>query len=121
MLYSITLLIRFVRKNSIFNFIYEFAIIYPSPANLNIFYNFGFLALLALVSQILTGIFLAMHYVPHVDYAFASVEHIMRDVNYGFFLRYLHANGASFFFIVVYAHIAKGLYFGAYAFPRQLV
>jgi len=112
---------RFVRKNSIFNFIYEFAVIYPSPANLNIFYNFGFLALLALVSQILTGIFLAMHYVPHVDYAFASVEHIMRDVNYGFFLRYLHANGASFFFIVVYAHIAKGLYFGAYAYPRQLV
>ena len=112
---------RIVKKNSIFNFLYEFAIIYPSPANLNIFYNFGFLALFALVCQILTGIFLAMHYVPHVDYAFASVEHIMRDVNYGFFLRYLHANGASFFFIVVYAHIAKGLYYGAYAYPRQLV
>jgi len=75
---------RFVRKNSIFNFLYEFSISYPSPGNLNIFYNFGFLALMILVSQIVTGVFLAMHYIPHIDYAFSSVEHIMRDVNYGF-------------------------------------
>src|SRR6188768_3128446 len=112
---------RFVRKNSIFNFIYEFAIIYPSPANLNIFYNFGFLALLALVSQILTGIFLAMHYVPHVDYAFASVEHIMRDVNHGWLLRYMHANGASMFFLAVYIHMIRNLYYGSYKAPREVL
>lgn len=111
---------RFVRKNSIFNFIYEFAIIYPSPANLNLFYNFGFLALLALVSQILTGIFLAMHYVPHVDYAFASVEHIMRDVNYVFFY-VICMLMCFFFFYSSLCTYSKRLYFGAYAFPRQLV
>jgi len=112
---------RFVRKNSIFNFLYEFSISYPSPGNLNIFYNFGFLALMILVSQIVTGVFLAMHYIPHIDYAFSSVEHIMRDVNYGFFIRYLHANGASFFFFFVYIHISKGLYYSSYSYPRELV
>ena len=81
-------------------------------------YVFGALALLFLVVQILTGIFLAMHYTPHIDLAFASIEHIMRDVNNGWILRYGHANGASFFFIVVYLHIARGLFFGSYMKPR---
>jgi quinol-cytochrome oxidoreductase complex cytochrome b subunit len=71
--------------------------------------------------QLITGIALAMHYTPHVDLAFLSVEHIMRDVNNGWFLRYLHANGASMFFIVVYVHIGRGLYYGSYIEPRGLV
>jgi len=111
---------RFVKRNSIFNFLYEFAVIYPSPANLNIFYNFGFLALFALISQILTGVFLAMHYVPHMDYAFASVEHIMRDVNYGFFCD-IFMLMCLFFFYSSLCAFSQSLYYGAYAFPRQLV
>jgi ubiquinol-cytochrome c reductase cytochrome b subunit len=71
--------------------------------------------------QIATGIFLAMHYTPHVDLAFLSVEHIMRDVEGGWFLRYMHANGASMFFIVVYIHMFRGLYYGSYASPRELL
>jgi len=94
---------------------------YPVPRNLNYFWNFGVLAGLALVIQIVTGIVLAMHYVPQGDHAFQSVEHIMRDVNQGWFLRYAHANGASFFFIVTYVHIFRGLYFGSYKAPRELV
>lgn len=91
---------------------------YPTPGNISYFWGFGSLAGLMLVVQIVTGIFLAMHYTPHVTRAFSSVEHIMRDVNYGWLLRYLHANGASFFFIVVYLHIMRGLYYGSYAHPR---
>jgi len=94
---------------------------YPVPRNLNYFWNFGVLAGLALVIQIVTGIVLAMHYVPQGDHAFQSVEQIMRDVNQGWFLRYAHANGASFFFIVTYIHIFRGLYFGSYKAPRELV
>ena len=71
--------------------------------------------------QIITGIFLAMYYIPNADLAFYSVEHIMRDVNYGWFLRYMHANGASFFFIVVYIHMFRGLYYSSYIYPRQLL
>jgi len=95
----------------------EHLIDYPTPINLHYFWSFGSLAGLFLVIQILTGIFLAMHYTPHVLYAFLSVEHIMRDVNYGWLLRYIHANGASFFFIVVYIHIARGLYYSSFVFP----
>lgn len=91
---------------------------YPTPANISYYWGFGSLAGLMLVVQLVTGIFLAMHYTPHVDRAFSSVEHIMRDVNYGWLLRYLHANGASFFFIVVYLHMMRGLYYGSYAHPR---
>nr|WCH57853.1 apocytochrome b [Caulacanthus ustulatus] len=94
---------------------------YPTPINIHYAWNFGFLSSMCLIIQILTGIFLAMHYTPHVDLAFASVEHIMRDVNYGWLLRYIHANGASMFFIVVYIHIFRGLYFGSYAKPRHMV
>ena len=94
---------------------------YPTPVNINYLWNFGSIAGVFLVVQIITGIFLAMHYTPHVDLAFLSVEHIMRDVNNGWFLRYLHANGASIFFAVVYVHVGRGLYYGSYQKPRGFV
>ncbi|MGP1354676.1 MAG: cytochrome b [Parasphingopyxis sp.] len=94
---------------------------YPVPRNLNYFWNFGVLAGLALMIQIVTGVVLAMHYAANSEIAFASVEHIMRDVNSGWLMRYLHQNGASFFFIVVYIHIFRGLYFGSYKAPREMV
>ena len=92
---------------------------YPSPINLSYAWSFGALAGICLVIQIITGIFLAMHYTPHIDLAFSSVEHIMRDVNSGWLIRYMHANGASMFFIVVYSHIFRGLYYGSYMTPRE--
>ncbi|MCB9966861.1 MAG: cytochrome b/b6 [Geminicoccaceae bacterium] len=94
---------------------------YPAPKNLNYWWNFGSLAGIVLVLQILTGLFLTMHYTPHTAMAFDSVEHIMRDVNYGWLLRYAHANGASMFFIVVYIHMFRGLYYGSYKAPRELL
>jgi ubiquinol-cytochrome c reductase cytochrome b subunit len=94
---------------------------YPVPRNLNHFWNFGVLAGLALVIQIVTGIVLAMHFEASAAGAFASTEHIMRDVNSGWFLRYLHANGAAFFFLVTYIHIFRGLYYGSYKAPREMV
>lgn len=94
---------------------------YPTPSNINYSWNGGSLAGLMLVSQMLTGILLAMHYVGHVDYAFASVQHIMTDVPSGMILRYAHANGASLFFIVVYLHIFRGMYYGSGAQPREMV
>ena len=106
-------------KKSLFAVINNHLIDYPTPINLNYFYGFGSLAGIMLVIQILTGIFLAMHYTPHIDLAFNSVEHIMRDVNNGWLIRYIHANGASFFFIVVYVHIFRGLYYGSYITPRE--
>src|SRR3546814_12074141 len=84
-------------------------------------WNFGSLAGMTLVIMIVTGILLAMQYTAHVDYAFDSVERIMRDVNFGWLLRYIHMNGASFFFIVVYIHIFRGLYYGSYKAPRELL
>jgi len=105
-------------KNSLLSFVDSHIINYPTPINLNYMWSFGSVAGLCLVIQILTGIFLAMHYSSHVDYAFSSVEHIMRDVNNGWLIRYLHANGASMFFIVVYSHIFRGLYYGSYINPR---
>jgi quinol-cytochrome oxidoreductase complex cytochrome b subunit len=81
--------------------------------------EFWFLAGICLVIQMISGIFLAMHYTPHVDLAFSSVEYIMRDVNNGWLIRYIHANGASMFFIVVYSHICRGLYYGSYMKPRE--
>jgi len=92
---------------------------YPSPINLTYAWSFGALAGLCLVIQIISGIFLAMHYTPHIDLAFSSVEHIMRDVNNGWLIRYLHANGASMFFIVVYSHIFRGIYYGSFMAPRE--
>ena len=93
----------------------------PQPANLSYLWNFGSLLATCLIIQILTGAFLAMHYTPNVDFAFNSVEHIMRDVNNGWLVRYTHANVASFFFIFVYMHIARGIYYGSYKSPRILV
>jgi ubiquinol-cytochrome c reductase cytochrome b/c1 subunit len=94
---------------------------YPTPRNLNYMWTFGAILSFMLVAQIVTGIVLAMHYTPHVDYAFNSVEHIMRDVNWGWFLRYAHANGASMFFIAVYIHMFRGLYYGSYKAPREVL
>jgi len=94
---------------------------YPVPRNLNYGWNFGVLSDIFLTVQLITGIILAMHYYSYADGAFSSVEHIMRDVNAGWLLRYAHANGASFFFIVVYIHIFRGLFYGSYKAPRELV
>lgn len=94
---------------------------YPAPRNLNYWWEFGFIAMFMLIIMIATGIFLAMNYTPHVDMAFNSVERIMRDVNYGWLLRYLHMNGASLFFIAVYIHIFRGVYYGSYKAPRELL
>ncbi|MBT3559246.1 MAG: cytochrome b [Rhodospirillales bacterium] len=94
---------------------------YPTPKNLNYWWNFGSLAGLVLVIMIVSGIVLAMNYTPHVDYAFESVERIMRDVNYGWLIRYIHMNGGSAFFICVYIHLFRGMYFGSYKEPRELL
>ena len=94
---------------------------FPTPRNFNYLWNFGALSMFMLVTMILTGVFLAMEYTPSTDHAFTSVERIMRDVNWGWFLRYMHANGASFFFIVVYVHIFRGMYYGSYKKPRELL
>lgn len=100
--------------------VYYAAINHTTPINLTYAWNFGSLAVLCLVFQIITGVSLAMHYTPDVDLAFSSVEHIMRDVKGGWLVRYMHSNGASMFFIVVYAHIVRGLYYTSYVWPRQL-
>jgi len=105
----------------IFTFLNHEAHEYPTPKNLNYFWNFGSLAGIALVVMIITGVALSMSYTAHVDYAFESVERIMRDVNHGWLLRYIHMNGASFFFIVVFIHIFRGLYYGSYKAPRELL
>src|ERR1041385_3709454 len=94
---------------------------YPVPKNLNYWWAFGAVLAFMLGAQIVTGIVLVMHYTPHVDMAFNSVEHIMRDVNYGWLLRYLHSNGASMFFIAVYIHMFRGLYYGSYKEPREVL
>ncbi|TCP39789.1 cytochrome b [Rhodovulum marinum] len=107
------------RRLPIVGLIYD-TIMIPTPKNLNWMWIWGVVLFFALVLQIVTGIVLAMHYVPHADMAFASVEHIMRNVNGGHFLRYLHANGASLFFIAVYLHIFRGLYYGSYKSPREV-
>jgi ubiquinol-cytochrome c reductase cytochrome b subunit len=97
------------------------ALDFPTPKNLNYWWTFGGILAVMLVVQIVTGIILVMHYTPHVDYAFQSVEHIMRDVNSGWMIRYMHANGASMFFIAVYIHIFRGMYYGSYKAPREVL
>lgn len=101
--------------------VYDSFVAYPVPRNLNYAYTFGGILTIMLVVQILTGIVLAMHYAANTEIAFTSVEKIMRDVNSGWLLRYLHANGASFFFVAVYIHIFRGLYYGSYKAPRELL
>lgn len=105
----------------IVNNIYEFFFSYPVSLNLSYFWNFGVYSLVCLIIQILTGLFLAMHYTPEQNLAFISVEHIMRDVKLGWLLRYIHANGASMFFIVVYIHMFRGFYFSSYLYPREKI
>ena len=110
------LFLNWISKN-----VYDHLIKYPTPINLNYMWNFGFMAGIFLMVQIISGIFLTFFYTPHIDLAFFSVERIMRDVNYGWFIRYIHMNGASFFFFVIYMHVLKGMYYGSYYFPRTLV
>ncbi len=111
----------FDRQLPLFTVLHGSLVAYPTPKNLNYWWSFGSLAGLMLGIQIITGVILVMHYTPHTEMAFASIEHIMRDVNYGWLIRYAHANGASFFFIVVYIHIFRGLYYGSYKAPRELL
>ena len=94
---------------------------YPTPKNLNYWWTFGAILTFFLVAQIATGIVLAMHYVAHADLAFDSIEHIMRDVNYGWLLRYLHSNGSSMFFLAVYIHIFRSLFYGSHKSPREII
>ncbi|HEY5608475.1 MAG TPA: cytochrome b/b6 [Alphaproteobacteria bacterium] len=105
----------------VFSFLEHELYEYPTPKNLSYWWNFGSLAGIMLVVMIATGVVLAMHYVPHVDLAFDSIERIMRDVNYGWLLRYLHMNGGSVFFLVVYIHLFRGLYYGSFKYPRELL
>lgn len=111
--------VRVYKKSSLVDIIYHSAVEYPAPSNISYNWNYGVLAFVCLFVQVLTGIFLAMHYVSCVEFAFNSVEHIMRDVNNGWFLRYAHANGASMFFIVVYLHMFRGMYYQSYFYPRR--
>jgi ubiquinol-cytochrome c reductase cytochrome b subunit len=94
---------------------------FPTPKNLNYWWTFGGILAVCLITQILTGVILAMHYVPNATLAFDSVEHIMRDVNYGWLIRYIHANGASMMFLAVYIHMFRGLYYGSYKAPREVL
>lgn len=111
---------RLLKSNSILSLANSYLVDSPQPSSISYLWNFGSLLAVCLGIQIVTGVFLAMHYTPNVDLAFASVEHIMRDVNLGWAIRYAHANVASFFFIFVYAHIGRGLYYGSYKSPRVL-
>src|ERR1700757_2575495 len=92
---------------------------YPTPVNLNYWWNFGSLAGIILVIMIVTGITLAMYYTPNATLAFDSIQRIMRDVNYGWLIRYIHMNGASAFFLIVYIHLFRGLYFGSFKYTRE--
>ena len=105
----------------IVRFMNDTLVTFPTPKNLNYWFTFGGILALMLGLQIVTGIVLAMHYVPSADLAFASVERIMRDVNYGWLIRYMHANGASMFFLAVYLHMFRGLYYGSYKAPREVL
>ncbi|WP_319530382.1 cytochrome b/b6 [uncultured Cohaesibacter sp.] len=109
------------RRLPVISLTYNSFVAYPVPKNLNYYWTFGGILAICLVAQIITGIVLVMHYTPHTSMAFDSVEHIMRDVNWGWLMRYMHANGASMFFIAVYIHIFRGLYYGSYKEPREVV
>jgi group I intron endonuclease len=113
--------LKLLKTHPFLSLVNSYLIDSPSPSNISYLWNYGSLLGIVLVIQIATGVTLAMHYVPHVDLAFISVEHIMRDVNYGWMIRYFHANGAAFFFIFIYIHMAKGLYYGSYKAPRVML
>ncbi len=111
----------FESRLPIMGLIHSSFVAYPTPRNLNYWWTFGGILSVMLMVQIITGIVLVMHYTPHVDYAFNSIELIMRDVNWGWMLRYTHANGASMFFVAVYIHMLRGLYYGSYKAPREVL
>lgn len=112
---------RILKTHVLLRLVNSYIVDSPQPANISYLWNFGSLLAVCLIIQILTGAFLAMHYQANVDFAFNSVEHIMRDVNNGWLIRYTHANVASFFFIFVYMHVGRGLYYSSYKSPRVLV
>lgn len=112
---------RFSYTDFCYGFVHSFLIEYPTAYSISYFWNFGFLAAIFLVIQIISGIFLAMHYTPEVTLAFFSVDYIMRDLSSGWFVRYVHLNGASMFFVCIYLHIFKGLYYRSYQSPRRFV
>ena len=111
---------RIFKSNVLLRLVNSYVVDSPVPSNLSYLWNFGSLLALCLIIQIVTGVTLAMHYVPNINEAFNSVEHIMRDVNNGWLIRYLHANTASAFFFLVYLHIGRGMYYGSYKAPRTL-
>ena len=108
-------------KNYLSQTFYNHLLAYPTPGNLSYFWNFGFISGICLIIQIVSGIFLAMHYTAEITHSFASVEHIMRDVQYGWLIRYIHSNGASAFFFVVYIHIFRGLFYQSYIYENKNV
>jgi ubiquinol-cytochrome c reductase cytochrome b subunit len=112
---------RILKSHVLLRLVNSYIVDSPQPSNISYLWNFGSLLAVCLIIQILTGAFLAMHYQANVDFAFNSVEHIMRDVNNGWIIRYIHANVASFFFIFVYMHVGRGLYYSSYKSPRILV
>ena len=109
------------KSNTYLSLVNSYLIDSPQPSSINYWWNLGSLLGLCLVIQIASGVFLAMHYSSNIELAFDSVEHIMRDVNAGWLIRYIHANGASFFFICMYLHIGKALYYGSYKQPRVML
>jgi ubiquinol-cytochrome c reductase cytochrome b/c1 subunit len=111
----------FEQRLPIMGLVHSSFVAYPTPRNLNYWWTFGGILSFMLAAQIVTGVILVMHYTPHATMAFASIEHIMRDVNYGWLIRYLHANGASMFFIAVYIHMFRGMYYGSYKEPREVL
>jgi ubiquinol-cytochrome c reductase cytochrome b/c1 subunit len=111
----------FEKRLPIGGLIHSSFVVYPTPRNLNYWWTFGGILSFLLAVQIVTGVVLAMHYVPNVNMAFDSVEYIMRDVNYGWLLRYIHATGASMFFFAVYIHMFRGMYYGSYKEPREVL
>lgn len=112
---------RILKSYPLLRMVNSYVIDSPQPSNISYWWNFGSLLALCLVIQIITGVILAMHYNPSVLESFNSIEHIMRDVNNGWLIRYLHFNTASAFFFLVYLHIGRGLYYGSYQNPRTLV
>ncbi|MCI0737001.1 MAG: cytochrome b N-terminal domain-containing protein [Beijerinckiaceae bacterium] len=111
----------FESRLPVFGLIHSSFVVFPNPRNLNYWWTFGGILSFMLAAQIATGVVLVMHYTPQSSLAFASVEHIMRDVNYGWLLRYAHANGASMFFLALYIHMLRGMYYGSYKEPREVL
>lgn len=111
---------RIFKSHPLLKLVNSYIVDSPTPSNLSYLWNFGSLLALCLIIQIVTGVTLAMHYTPSAYEAFNSIEHIMRDVNNGWLIRYLHANTASAFFFLVYLHIGRGIYYGSYKAPRTL-